>query len=372
MDFVSHAYALAVSAYAGRDLGAGPAQLGYLGTAFMGAYAIGCMVFGGWSDRMGSRALMAGSLCFLGAAVVPGTVLGALAGSLVLLCLASAAYGMTVALFWPSLLRQLSLWSPGATLWRSVGAFNVSWAVGTSLGYLVGPAAVSAWGLGPALWVLLPGVAVSMAAVVIPARGGAGGGDAGDTRSLDPARGVRFLRTARIANFVASFAMGGGSYVFLYVGMRHGISLEMVGLILAARDTGRLVSFYALRAFSGWHYSLPWLIGTQVVGGAALVVSGFASRSGEFIVLFFVLGLFAGLAYYSSLYYGLNLRTGEGRKSGNHEAILAIGFCLGPLCCGAVGDWVPSWPGAVLVFPGAVILLATLVEALAAREPRAD
>ena len=66
--------------------------------------------------------------------------------------------------------------------------------------------------------------------------------------------------------------------------------------------------------------------------------AGFGQRAGDlgaqFLVLFPVLGFFTGLSYYSSLYYGLNLRSGEGRKSSVHEAILARGIAVeGRLPC---------------------------------------
>jgi hypothetical protein len=58
----------------------------------------------------------------------------------------------------------------------------------------------------------------------------------------------------------------------------------------------------------------------------------------------------------------LNLRSAEGKKSGIHESILALGLCLGPLVCGQAGQTFQGRPGVVLLVPGAVILLTLVGE----------
>ena len=79
--------------------------------------------------------------------------------------------------------------------------------------------------------------------------------------------------------------------------------------------------------------------------------------------LFAVAGAYSGLAYYSSIYYGLNLREGEGRKSSLHEGILSLGLSIGPLACGTVGWALPDEPGAIVLFTGVVVLICGVVEA---------
>jgi hypothetical protein len=188
---------------------------------------------------------------------------------------------------------------------------------------------------------------------------------------VDQGTGRRFLLIARVSHFCASFALGGVSWVFIYVGDVLGFTLATVGFILFSRDLGRLFGFCALRAFSAWHYSFSWLAAVQVVGGVALVVSGFVADAWQFVGLFVLLGFYSGVSYYSSLYYGLSTRSDEGGKSSFHEAILASGFCLGPLCSGAAGEWFPEWPGVTLVVPGAAILIGLAAQtALLASAPR--
>lgn len=139
VDVVSAAYGLVVSAHAETHLAATPAELGYLGTAFSGAYGLGCLLLGGWSDRRGSTVLIWASLSCVTFVVLPAVMLAGALEWLPAFCVANAAYGLSIAIFWPPVMRELSLLSPGRLLWRSVGAFNVCWAAGTALGNFLGP-----------------------------------------------------------------------------------------------------------------------------------------------------------------------------------------------------------------------------------------
>ena len=362
IDMVTAAYGLAVATCAKELLRADPAQLGYLGTALTGGYAIGCLLTSGWSDRRGSMALMRWGLALLFLLVLPATILGEQLESIGWFCATNAAYGLVLSLYWAPLMRQVSILSPGGILWRSIGVFNICWSIGMALGSYLGPVLYDRWDL--AITLLFLEAMVILALAVLGAR-------MADCRSevemtfqcqVDKAIATLFLHVARIAHFCASFAMGAVTFEFLYVARDGGIAVTTIAFILFFRDTGRFFAFVAMRFLSGWRYSFRWLLGIQAVAGLALILSGFATSAGQFLVLFFCLGVFTGVAYYSSLYYGLNLRSEEGRKSGLHETILAVGYCLGPLCAGGVGVLIPEWPGVVLALPGAVILLGLLVE----------
>jgi hypothetical protein len=312
---------------------------------------------------------------------LPATFLAATSGSMLPLYATSLAYGVSISFFWPPLLRELSILSPGALLWKVLGAFNMIWAFGSALGSYLGPTLYERFELPISVAIVAALVSLAMAStamrvpVVPEPRCAEGARTSEESRApvgepRPSPRSVLFLHLSRVANFTASFAKGGVSYVFIYVGSARGFGLETIGWILFALDLGRFAAFGALRAFSSWHFSLTWLFAAQLVAGCTLILSGWASEVWQFAVLFPFLGLLTGLTYYSSLYYGLNLRSEEGRRSGIHEAILASGFCLGTFVSGGAGALAPSWPGAVLVAPGAVLLLGILFQiplAIAAR-----
>jgi hypothetical protein len=359
VDAFSLAYVLTISAYARGELEASPAQLGYLGGVVTGVYGIGCLASGGLSDRWGSRPLVVFSLCFGAWGVLPATLLVTWLspGRLWPLYLIGAGHGLALAFFWPPLMRQLSFLSPGALLWRSLGAFNICWAAGMAAGSFGGPALYDAGGSSLSLVVCM--IAASAAVFFGWLRPTAAGvaGDSGPPLEGDPARARVFLHLGWTANFCSAFAIGGINYVFVYVAERLGIGLTTVGAILLMKEIGRFVAFIALRAFPGWHYSMAWLGVLQALGGAALLVAGYLESLESFFAAFLIFGVFSGLGYYSSIYYGLNLRSAEGKKSGIHEGILALGLCLGPLVCGQAGQGFQGRPGVVLLVPGAVILL---------------
>lgn len=368
VDTVSCSYSLVLSAHAREAFGATPGELGLLGTAATGVYAVGCLFVGGWSDRKGSLPFLNTGLSLLGFLVLPGVLL---ARSLLPLYFLNGAFGLCLALFWPPLLRELSLLSPGKTLWRSLGLFNIFWAAGTSVGSFSGPATYKELGFSGSIGISIALILLSLTLTLFqkssessktPEENGPA-----TIEKVEERRAKLFLYLAWIANFCVSFVLGGLQYVFLYVAEKLGFGLAWGGTILCGKDLGRLAAFACFCFFAGWHYSLPWLILLQLAGAAALILSGFATAPWAFLALFPFLGIYSGLAYYSSIYYGLNLRSSEGKKSGAHEGVLALGLCLGPVLCGQVGERVPDWPGGVLVFAGLVILAGLFLELVLVR-----
>jgi MFS family permease len=365
-DLFNYAYPVCISAYARDQLGAEPFVLGCLGTTNTSIYALSCFFLRRLGDRTGSMPLIATSLIVISFLVFPLALFGR---SLPAFFAASALFGLSLSFFWPPLLRQLAFLSPGQALWRALGAFNISWALGAAAGSWIGPGVQHQIGehSGPeagfnvavgiclaAALACLP-VTAFKAPPVVPAGPGMAAGD-------EPARGRLFLHLGWIANFCVGFAAGGLHYVMVYVGGSLGFSLGVIGLILFAKELGRTLTFAGLRWWSGWHHSLGWLASVQLAGAAALILAGFVRSAPVFFALFLVFGVFCGLGYFSSVYYSLNLRSDEGAKSGLHEAILAAGVALGPVSCGLMGKAFPAWPGAVPFLPGCVILVGLAVE----------
>jgi len=364
VDGVSIGYALLVSAHARVLLKATPAQLGYLGTVATAVYALGCFWGGALSDRKGSLHLLRACLLSLTFGLFPGTMLLAriFPDSLAPFYLTSAVHGLSLSVFWPPIMREVSVLSPGESLWRSLGAFNVSWAAGFSAGTFGGPALYEHVGLDKTLliWTGLGLAALLAVAIRFPRmRGGTSTENAGE-EPTDEKR--RYLHLAWIANFCTSFGMGGINYLFAYVAERLGFGPTEWGLILFMKEAGRFAGFALFGHFAGWHYSLPWLLGMQALGGGALVLTAFTDSALLLMALFFVFGVYGGLSYYSSLYYGLNLRSDEGKKSAIHEGILAAGLCVGPLACGLAGDQFPAWPGVILALAGTIVLAGIAAE----------
>jgi MFS family permease len=365
LDAAGHGYPLIVSAHAQYALHASPTEMGVLGAITWIVYSAVCLTMGGWSDRKGSMPLIFSGLLLLALVVLPAALLSA---SIAPFYFTNAGFGLCLALFWPPLQRELSLLSPGDVLWRALGAFNLSWALGAGIGTVLGgPQAYELFGFHKTVGIAIGLVSLACLSLVGPRSREHAARIAGTLEDVDPRTAWLFVRLAWIANFCASFAMGGIHIVFVYVAKQ----LELAGwwgtAILYAKEAGRLVAFAFLRKHRAWHYSFAWLAGAQLAGGAALVACGFVTSPWLLFLFSAVLGMSSGVAYYSSLFYGLNLRADEGRKSGLHEGILALGVIVGPVACGAVGDAFPKWPGGVLLLPGAVILAGVGLQLIVAQ-----
>ncbi len=367
-DTAGHGYPLVVAQYALDALGASAFHLGLLGAVRSVSYGAVCLILAGWSDRVGSMPLVRGSLLVLSFAAMPLTLS---ARSLPLLYLANALVGVALGLFWPPLQRELSLLSPGPLLWRALGAFNLYWAAGAAAGAFAALPAYVHFGFTRAI--VFCAVLFLLALLCTLWRRGHELAVRGalEPEAVHPAKARLFLHLAWLANFAGAFAIGAMHDLFVYVGDRYLLTTASVSAIVFAKEIGRFAAFAFLRRFSGWHYSLAWLAAGQGLAAAALLAGGFVRNPAVLFALFALVGGFVGLTYYSSFYYGLNLRQEEGRKSGLHEGILAAGIFLGPLASGAAGDLLPRWPGVVLFLPGTVLLVVlALTLAMARRRGR--
>jgi len=353
VDAVGHGYGLVVAKYALSELDASARELGFLGATWPLVYAVTCVTTAQWSDRVGSMPLLRSGLLCLAIVVLP---LALCSRSLVPLYFAAAGVGFSLAFFWPPLERQLSILSPGKMLWRSLGAFNIYWAAGAATGTYAALPTYNRFGFATTIGIYIALILLSLLCSTWRGTHEKSPREHVPLEELAPMKAKLFLHLGWTANFSAAFTFGGIHYIFIYVGEEYHLGF-WVGAIIFAKELGRFTAFVGLRYYCGWHYSLRWLAIVQCVAGIAVISSAFFRSPGLLCLLFFIAGCFIGLAYYSSFFYGLNLRSDEGKRAGIHEGILASGTFLGPLLCGTVGDLYPDWPGAVLLLPGAVILI---------------
>jgi MFS family permease len=360
IDCSTYSYSIVLGCHAKERLDADYWQLGKLGALSALFYSLTCLLTGGLSDRFGSLPLMMTSIALLSAGFL-GT---GFARTFDDLLVAGAFWGASLALFWPAIQSKLSRLSPGRTLWGALGVFNVFWAIGVGAATVATPALYAWLGLGPTMML---GFAVTLAAVPfllerMPEPAAAPPGDLPEVETVGPVRARLFLRLAWVSNFTAFFAMVGIMRIFPRVSSDLGVELGKMGWVLVPLDLGKIIAFAVLTRAPFWHYSFRWLVLAQAAAGAALVAAGLVEAWWLLALLFPLLGALSGLTYFSSIYYGLNLREGEGKKSGLHETVLASGVCVGPLLCGLVGENFPGHPGAALVFGGLVVFAGLLIQ----------
>jgi len=360
VDAMNFGYAVAISAHAQYALGASLVQIGILAAVGRAVYAVASHWAGRRSEVLGSAPLMRQSLLGLGLVALPLTFF--VHHSVLQLVIVNALTRWFLGLYWSPLERQLSLASPGRTLWRAIGVMNLMWGGGSALGFLCWPLLYDEFGFGPAVFVALgctwlAGL-IFLASPPTKARAEA----KIPQESVSPERALLFARLGQISNFCAYFTGGSLPFFFVYLARVRDITLPQIGGLLAIAQVTQLLAFVWLWKSPRWHYSLAGLVSVQLIGGVAMVLCGLVESATTLCVLLGLFGIFQALSYYSSLFYGLNLRSREGSATGTHEAVLAAGSCLGPVVSMAAGTLFPRHPGAVLVAPGGVILLGLAVE----------
>lgn len=149
----------------------------------------------------------------------------------------------------------------------------------------------------------------------------------------------------------------------------------------------RTITFIAARYYHGWHgrWSMPIIGMLLMVGGCAATV--LSPQFGRFgctdtqCILIMVAGLAAfgtgmSLIYTGALYYAMEVGAAEVDAGGTHEALIGVGYLVGPLCgllpalgveyniiaSGNFENWMLTLVGII----AAVVVTATIVRVKAA------
>lgn len=334
--FLPFAYSAAIGAVwvalplRAMDLGAKPAQLGGLGTAWAGAMVVSAALLGRAADRIGPSKMAASG------ALLAGLLLLALplAPKIYWLFPAAGLIGMAGGAFWPA----LEAWvGRGEGLAGRISAFNIGWSSGLAFGSFVG-GFLTAWtstGVFPMSGGALLGLGllcnVLRAEEIV-------GGDESPSDQGPPEGADLFLLLARMANFSAWFTVGVIRWLFPKLAVSLGVGKGELGLLLGTFTGAQALIFSLLGRTKRWQYELwPFWAGqTGIVWGLAMLwqlsdLLWLAAALGA-------IGLGTGTTYTLSLFYSLHGRSAKGGHAGLHEAILQSGVLAGPITGGAAAQ----------------------------------
>jgi MFS family permease len=187
----------------------------------------------------------------------------------------------------------------------------------------------------------------------------AGTGSAAEPEEKRPANYKAFLYAAWCANFVSWFIIGIMRNLFPKMGTELGFSTGIIGTLIFIITLAQTVMFFVLGKTHKWHYKLGPLILFQVFAMIGLVAIAFFSRAAWLGAAMILLGLSAGMTYFSSIFYSLYGSAAKGKHSGIHEAVLGVGGLFGPLTGGLLaarlGVRAPYIAAAVVVAVAIVI-----------------
>jgi predicted MFS family arabinose efflux permease len=262
-------------------------------------------------------------------------------------------YTSALLLTWPALEALVIEHEPAARVPHMVGLYNLTWSLATALSYFTGGRLYDAIGRG-AVFVVPSVMFVALlmavlwlrprAARMIPPEvedGRVAHPDGHATASRVPAH--TFLRLAWIANPFAYMAMYTVLAVMPDLARRLGLSPTRAGLFCSVWFFSRVVAFAALWAWTGWHYRFRWMVAAFASIILAFTAILLAPSLAIMVLAQIFFGLSAGLIYYSSLFYAMDVGEEKGEHGGLHEAAIGIGICAGP-AVGALS--LQMWPGA--------------------------
>lgn len=240
-------------------------------------------------------------------------------------------YSPLAGLLWPLVESYVAAGRTGAPLRRAMGRFNICWASAVVLGM---------WLMAPfleehALWVFigLAGLQLGCLPVValLPARPVAHGAATVDDGQSDPVKTARLLTTFRTLLFV-SYGLYAGLMPLLPTKLAElGLDESWRTPLTSVWMIVRVVVFVVFERWHGWHGR--WR--TPIWSGACLGV-GFvlAATANDLLLLSAGLALFGvgfGGAYSAAIYYTMALGRSGVDASGKHEAVIGLGYTLGPL-----------------------------------------
>ncbi len=298
-------------------------------------------------------------------------VVGALVSSAAALLAVMAVYTIVLLLVWPALEALAIADEPPERVPHLVGLYNLTWSGSAALAYFTGgplydrigarmifgiPAVIFLVQLVFLFWLsrrpasASPRPVADVAAVV---------SSMPDDFRGSPERSVTFLRLAWLANPLSYMAIYTLLAVMPGLAASLGLTPTQVGLFCSIWFFARLGSFILLWQWPGWHYRFRFLAGGYASLMASFLAILLAPNLAVLVIAQVAFGASAGLTYYSSLFYSMDLSEAKAEHGGLHEAGVGVGICAGPLVGTAALQMFPAWPQA-----GAIAVTAVLTGGL--------
>jgi len=144
---------------------------------------------------------------------------------------------------------------------------------------------------------------------------------------------LTIFRVLLIASYIVLSAL---SPLLPIVEDKLGIDVHWKTPLASAWLTSRVLLFIVFERWHGWHgrWWTPWTgMGLMVVGFSACMLApiagslGLATLTGGLIIV----GIGIAITYYGALYYAMAVGHAEVDAGGKHEAVIGLGYTLGPL-----------------------------------------
>ncbi|MGO8931221.1 MAG: MFS transporter [Limisphaerales bacterium] len=312
-------------------------------------YAFMAWQGGRFAQRFGYfTALKVGFLTMMSALAV-GSQLHSAGGQIVVMTVTIVGVCFT----WPTLEALVSEGETPAGVQRMVGLYNMIWAAAAAVAYFTGGAMLEK--LGPESLFYIPvAIQITQLSLTFWLESQARRSKVGQASRLPlmpkpqphphPAGRTRvFLNLAWLANPFAYVAINTLIAVSPGIARRLELSTMVAGFSCSLWCFSRLGAFFVLWRWSGWHYRFRWLLVSYLalVGSFAGILM--APNLAVLMVAQVIFGGVAGLIYYSSLFYSMDLGDTKGEHGGIHEAVIGLGNFAGPAVGAASLHFLPQY-----------------------------
>ena len=306
----------------------------YVGTAL--AYAVAAWWTGSLLRRLGNHVSPRAFLGWIFVAQGLAAPLVLVPGSSIGLVVAATVLSVAGAMMWPVVEAYVSSGKDGHAMRRSIGLWSINWMVSVGACLLL---MAPLYATGHTRWAMVAVLPISVLSIVClrflprePAPHGAEHHDAPE--SYRP-----MLASARVLLPTAYVVIGAISPILPY-------AIEELSIDPAWRTPlGSLWLFVRAAAVSVlavthfWHGRWQGLVlaATALAGG--FTMAALAPNTATLVAGLVAIGIGHGLLYYSALYYAMRLERADVDAGGMHEALIGVGYVVGPGAALAGGMW---------------------------------
>jgi MFS family permease len=298
-------------------------------------------------------ALKLGFVVMLGALAV-GTQLTSAPGQIIVMSLTVVGMCFT----WPTLEALVSEGETVTGLPRMVGIYNMVWAGTAAVAYFTGgamlenlglkslfyvPIAIQVCQLALTLWLEAKARQATEPHVVTQASGPPPKPPALEPNLRPVAKAKLFLSMAWLANPFAYVAINTLIAAVPGVAKRLELSTMLAGFCCSIWCFSRLAAFVVLWRWTGWHYRFRWLLVSYLTLVGTFSAILMAPDIAVLVLAQILFGAVAGLIYYSSLFYSMDVGETKGEHGGIHEAAIGLGNFAGPAVGAASLYFLPQY-----------------------------
>lgn len=254
----------------------------------------------------------------------------ALAGAETILWVGALLGAAASAVTWPVVESYLAAGRHGSDMRRAIGCFNVTWTPAVALALLLMPAVGRANPLGPLALAAAGSLVALAAAFALPPRPGH---HAPEAAAATMGREYVFLAHATAWLLPGSYVLASALAPLLphRLATLDGARRVPDGVVAALWMVARFFVLAGMGRSHFWHgrWETLAVAAGALAGGFALALLGASTVVLAAGLILFGVGM--AITYYASLYYSLAVGRAAVDAGGNFEALIGVGYVLGPL-----------------------------------------